>query len=108
MLANKFRLAGLSEQSVILVMMFVPLSHEVLRKLQAKGYNVLKSVSLWGDENPTWRPAKIESDISEYLLRMELQGKMAPNQHFLVISEGLNIPEDQLSGNVLNGYMHED
>lgn len=83
-------------------MEFVPLSHDILRELQDKGYNVLKSVSVWGDESPTYRPARIEGNISEYLLNMQLEDKMAPDQHFLVISEGLEIPNNQLFGYVLN------
>lgn len=49
---------------------------------------------------PTFRPARIEGNISEYLMRMDIQGKIpAWNEiHFLVIEEALNIPEQELLG----------
>jgi|GEM_PF-6792451 len=78
--------------------MFVNLDHIVLRYLQKHGYNVLKSVSDWESQSPTFRPAIIEGDISEYLIRMELQGKLSGNEHFLVLSEALTIPERELFG----------
>jgi len=61
---------------------------------------VLKSTSEWGDKSPTFRPARIEGNISEYLMRMDIQGKIpAWNEiHFLVIEEALNIPEQELLG----------
>lgn len=77
--------------------MFVEISHTILRDLQDSGYNILKSTSEWGDESPTYRPG-IVSDINDYLLRMQLKGKMTGNEHFLVIAEALKIPEEQLFG----------
>ncbi|WP_262249742.1 hypothetical protein [Parapedobacter soli] len=81
-------------------MNFVPLTHAILRTLQGRGYNVLKSTSRWGDESPTFIPSKIEGDISEYLLKMDLRGLLNENPHFLVIKEALAIPESQLFGYV--------
>lgn len=78
--------------------MFVEITHTVLKDLQDAGYNVLKSVSNWGSESPTYRPARIEGVISEYLMRMDLGGKIRGDEHFLVISEALTIPEKELFG----------
>lgn len=78
--------------------MFVNLDHTVLRELQSQGYNVLKSVNDWDSKSPTFRPAVISGDISEYLMRMELHGKLSGKEHFLVISEALTIPEQELFG----------
>lgn len=80
--------------------MFVNLNHTVLHDLQSQGYNVLKSTSEWGDKSPTFRPARVE-DVNDYLIRMQQQGKMTGNEHFLVINEALTIPEDELFGVVL-------
>ncbi len=82
--------------------MFVQLTHSVLRDLQEAGYNVLKSTSEWGTVAPTYRPAMIE-DVGEYLMNMQLRGKMRGNEHFLVISEALTIPELELFGVVWTG-----
>lgn len=81
-------------------MKFVPLSHSILRILQGRGYNVLKSTSQWGDESPTFMAATIKGDISEYLLKQDLRGMLNSNQHFLVIDEALKIPENDLFGYV--------
>ncbi len=78
--------------------MFVEISHTLLRDLQEQGYNVLKSTSEWGSVAPTFRPAFIEGDISEYLMDMELNGRVSGQEHFLVISEALTIPEKELFG----------
>lgn len=77
--------------------MFVKITHRVLVKLYMKGYNILKSTSEWGDESPTYRPATVDN-IDEYLLKMQLQGELNGNEHFLSISEALDIPEVELFG----------
>ena len=77
--------------------MFVEISHAVLRDLQEQGFNVLKSTSEWGTVSPTYRPAVIEN-MGDYLMNMQIRGKMNGDEHFLVISEALEIPEEQLFG----------
>lgn len=77
--------------------MFVSLNHAILLELQKQGYNVLKSTSEWGDKSPTYRPAVVNG-IDDYLMCMQLRGNMMGDEHFLVISEALTIPEQELFG----------
>ncbi|HWK58125.1 MAG TPA: hypothetical protein VNQ80_12335 [Parapedobacter sp.] len=81
--------------------MFSKLTHELLRELEGKGYNCLKSTSHWGDESPTYTPIKVDN-VNEYLMWGDLHGQLGDNPHFLVISEALTIPEEQLFGFVLD------
>lgn len=83
--------------------MFEPLTHDVLRRMREKGYNVLKSTSKWGAESPTYYPDFIEGDVFDYLMERELERKSNSEDHFLVIDEALTIPEEQLFGVVLTG-----
>ena len=77
--------------------MFVEISHKLLIELADSGYNVLTSTSQWGDESPTYMPGRVEN-IDEYINCELLRGNMRENQHFLVIAEALEIPEEQLFG----------
>lgn len=76
-----------------------PITHQILRELEARGFNLLESDSEWGDENPVYKPTFVEN-IGEYLISMELQGKLTGEEHILVIAEALTIPEAQLFGEV--------
>jgi len=83
--------------------MFEPLSHQVLRRLLRKGYNVLKSPSPLGSESPTYYPDRIEGDISSYFNDLAKRNKSYRLDHFLFIDEALQIPEEDLFGYVLTG-----
>lgn len=83
--------------------MFEPITHDVLRRMREKGYNVLKSNSKWGDESPTFYPDFIEGDIFDYLMERDFAGSSDSEDHFLVIDEALTIPEEELFGVVLTG-----
>lgn len=76
-----------------------PITHQILRELEARGFNLLESDSEWGDENPIYRPTYVEN-IGEYLMKRELQGTLTGEEHILVIAEALTIPETQLFGSV--------
>lgn len=83
--------------------MFVEISHEILLILREQGYNALKSVSEIDSPSPTFRPAKIQGSIGDYLLDMQLLGILTENQHFIEIDDAIETPEDELLGVIFIG-----
>lgn len=74
-----------------------PITHELLRSLEARGFNLLVSDDYWGEEIPVYIPIVVK-DIGEYLVSRGIQGTLTGEEHLLVIAEALAIPEEQLFG----------
>lgn len=86
-----------------LITVFVEISHKILLTLREQGYNALKSVSECDSPSPTFRPAKIQGSIGDYLMDMQLLGILTENQHFIEIDDVLETPEDELLGVIFVG-----
>lgn len=79
-------------------MRFVRLSHEVLRDLKAKGYNILTSVNKLGAEDPTYMPEKVDS-VWDYLDDLAVVPMREPE--LIIIDDALqNIRNEDLRGMV--------
>lgn len=84
-------------------MVFVDLSHRVLKELKSKGFTTLHSTTRLDDENPTWIPYR---DNIETLMELD-NGYIAKialpfdEKHFIIIDDALkNIEESNLIGQV--------
>ena len=84
-------------------MIFVRLTHDVLRELKRQGYTALHSPSLLVNDNPTWVPVKVDLGEMFDLENEKLERINRPDyqQRFLVIDDALqNIREEDLIGSV--------
>ncbi len=71
------------------------ITHDLLRRLQAAGYNVLKSDRRLPDDEAKLSPIKVD-DVNEYVNRLDSKEMMD-----LVIEEGLGKNEEELRGFIL-------
>jgi len=71
------------------------ITHDLLRRLQAAGYNVLKSDRRLPDDEARLSPIKVD-DLDECINRFDSKEMMD-----LVIEEGLGKNEEELRGFIL-------
>ncbi len=76
-------------------MQFEKLSHEALRELIGRGYNILSSNDELWDKNVVWFPETV-ADVKDYLMQVADE-----EATLLVIDDALNnLEEEELIGDV--------